>query len=277
MASTIDEKPPSADDLAITLQQILSCAHRVAPGFRKLLDEQARGFLLSVKPFRLLDLPRELRDAIYSYATVVDEHLLLSGPCMHEDRITAVQPAITRVNRQARQEALPIFYSDNTFEAHITDSDFGFFISHMQIIGIQSLSLIQHITFSSTAGVFVHPPSCAASMFEIVRWLVTTRGAEGIDFMRGPPRESEALIYGAISLALDIRQQGKASEDAMRLAFGEWLRTKVSACHCGRDDGGWGDGSYCVNRKELFTRYRPTSCELRDTKYAQEGQGWGGN
>ncbi|KAK5686568.1 hypothetical protein LTS10_002688 [Elasticomyces elasticus] len=279
MASTVEEEPPSADDLAITLQQILSCAHRVAPTFRKLLDEQARSFLQSVKPFRLLDLPRELRDAIYSYATVVDEHLLLSGPCKHEDWPTAVQPAITRVNRQVRQESLPIFYGDNTFEAHMTAFDFGYFLSHMQIIGSRNLTCIRHITFSCTAGNNEVSMVCAAGLFDFVRWYVTTQGAGEIQFYDGPPRESEALIYGAISLACELRQQGRTCEERLRLAFGEWLRIEQPTCYCATSDsGGWGDEDdhkFCARRKDFSRRPVTRYCELDERTSSYARYGWG--
>ncbi|KAK5699495.1 hypothetical protein LTR97_005623 [Elasticomyces elasticus] len=279
MVSTVEEESPSADDLAITLQQILSCAHRVAPTFRKLLDEQARSFLQSVKPFRLLDLPRELRDAIYSYTTVADDHLLLSGPCKHEDWPTAVQPAITRVNRQVSQESLPIFYGDNTFEAHMTAFDFGYFLSHMQIIGSRNLTCIRPITFSCTAGNHEMSLVCAAGLFDFVRWYVTTQGAREIQFYEGPPRERETLIYGAVSLALGLRQQGRTSEERMRLAFGDWLQSEHPTCCCAAtDSGGWGDENEhkrCIRRKEFFHRSMPRYCELDERTSSYARYGWG--
>ncbi|KAK3636523.1 hypothetical protein LTR56_014149 [Elasticomyces elasticus] len=274
MASQNGEETPTAEDLAIMLQEILGSAHRVAPSFRKLLREQARSFLDSVKPFRLLDLPRELRDVIYRYATVEDEHLLLSGPCTHQDWPKAVQPAITRVNRQLRHEILPMFYTENTFEAHITNFDFGFFLSHMQVIGPQNLSCIQHVVLSNTRGNYKSKTTCAAGVFDFVRWYVSTQAAGGIQFGNGPPRQSEVLIYDAISLALESRQQGKTSEARLRDAFGLWLWEKGGSCHCSDAGDGWDDPRrHCSIRKQFSGDY-DQGCEVDHLGWLPDHEGW---
>lgn len=60
------------------------------------------------KPFRLMDLPPELRIQIYSYVAVNPDGEQLS-------LARAVLPPITRVSKLVRQESLPIFFSENNF------------------------------------------------------------------------------------------------------------------------------------------------------------------
>lgn len=80
----------------------------VAGGKGKKKAEQA-------KPFRFLDLPDEVRARIYRHA-VVEEKLCIwpTSPTGRE------QPDISMVNRQVRNEVLPIFYGENTFAISIS-------------------------------------------------------------------------------------------------------------------------------------------------------------
>ncbi|KUI63013.1 hypothetical protein VP1G_10131 [Cytospora mali] len=57
------------------------------------------------KPFRFLNLPPELRNYIYRLALVQPATTDLAAP----------QPALTRVNKQVRAEALSIYYAENKF------------------------------------------------------------------------------------------------------------------------------------------------------------------
>lgn len=69
---------------------------------------------------RLLDLPPELRDAIYEFALTAEKTVVTYRLDAYE-RDTydhAVQPALTRVNRQVRDETLPIYYGCNDFILH---------------------------------------------------------------------------------------------------------------------------------------------------------------
>lgn len=58
---------------------------------------------------RLLDLPPELRNEIYSYI-LSSEVIMLGNSTPH-----IPEPAILAVNRQVRSETLSLFYADNTF------------------------------------------------------------------------------------------------------------------------------------------------------------------
>lgn len=74
-------------------------------------------------PFRFLELPPELRNFVYKLVVVSNEPIaprlsghgrLLMLPTYNDKN--HVQPAITKVSRQLRQEALPLFYGENTFD-----------------------------------------------------------------------------------------------------------------------------------------------------------------
>lgn len=65
---------------------------------------------------RLLALPAELRNEIWQYAVYSDKSLAIVGP-------TPSQPALTRVCRQIRSEAICYFYTINTFKCTIVNYD----------------------------------------------------------------------------------------------------------------------------------------------------------
>ncbi|RMY65629.1 hypothetical protein D0864_12041, partial [Hortaea werneckii] len=71
----------------------------------------------------LLELPPELRDLIYEYTLQSDSrsNQLVTFQLDHYQRDTltqAVQPPLLRLNRQIRQETLPLFYSTQLFILH---------------------------------------------------------------------------------------------------------------------------------------------------------------
>ncbi|KAK4548275.1 hypothetical protein LTR36_010145 [Oleoguttula mirabilis] len=88
-----------------------------------------RGRYIAQKP-ALMTLPTELREMIFYFAIVEDEPLIAykhyDGPLSlmcEKDMPSTVQqtitqpgePSLTFVSRQARKEARPIFWRDNTF------------------------------------------------------------------------------------------------------------------------------------------------------------------
>ena len=68
-------------------------------------------FLLDASPFRLLDLPAELRHKIYGFAVASKRAFSILRP---------VVPALSHVSRQLRRETLPIFHGGNRFSFHMT-------------------------------------------------------------------------------------------------------------------------------------------------------------
>ncbi|KAI9714822.1 MAG: hypothetical protein M1820_000111 [Bogoriella megaspora] len=113
------------------------------------------------QPFRLMDLPIELRIAIHEYLVIDSEPILTRIPnprpittktphaSVQSPSCRLAQPAITRTSRQLRREALPIFYGKNIFRDEDWDrtgspfeSDFVIWLDR---IGKQNRQLLRHI------------------------------------------------------------------------------------------------------------------------------------
>jgi len=60
-----------------------------------------------VRPLHLLDIPRELRDKIYEYSRAFSWIDITNMPK------EVLQPNITKVSHQVREEALDVFYGRN--------------------------------------------------------------------------------------------------------------------------------------------------------------------
>ena len=69
------------------------------------------------QPSRLLQLPRELRDEICAYAVVEEEEIEL-------DEHNCSEPGLLKTCRQIREEASPLFLSENTFRVEHVDNKF---------------------------------------------------------------------------------------------------------------------------------------------------------
>ena len=66
---------------------------------------------------KFLDLPAELRNAIYVLAIPTDSELSTTPYCeRRKAAYDACVPALSHVSRQIRQETLPIFFATNTFD-----------------------------------------------------------------------------------------------------------------------------------------------------------------
>lgn len=67
------------------------------------------------KPFRLFDLPAELRNSIYEDVVVSkNETVLLAYPGWG-DRCLRIVPALAQATQQLREEVLPVYFSVNAF------------------------------------------------------------------------------------------------------------------------------------------------------------------
>ena len=80
--------------------------------------------------FRIMDLPRELRDNIYEHCLVVPfniihypEYYRLHRSTDYKDRKFTDFLSLLYVSRQVHEEAAPIFYSKNTFRVTATVAD----------------------------------------------------------------------------------------------------------------------------------------------------------
>jgi len=73
---------------------------------------------------RLLELPAEIRDAIYRFALTAEKPVVTFrlDDYQRDSYEQAVQPALTQVSRQVRQESLPVYFASNTFVLHTEGS-----------------------------------------------------------------------------------------------------------------------------------------------------------
>lgn len=78
--------------------------------------------VFSTKPpqSRLLDLPAEIREHIFRWAVISEKPIVTFrlDRFQKESYEQASQPSITKVSRQVRREALPLFYECNEFIIH---------------------------------------------------------------------------------------------------------------------------------------------------------------
>ena len=124
-------------------------------------------------PFRFLDLPPEMRNRIYEAVVISARPLHIPSACYHGKEASAVEPAITRVNKQLRRESLGMFYSMNAFEYHIHRCDFGYFLAWMDDIGLNNRSQIRDVTL-----VLKDSWTCGEGLIDFVRWCAKSEGTK---------------------------------------------------------------------------------------------------
>ncbi|KAF7198520.1 hypothetical protein HII31_00259 [Pseudocercospora fuligena] len=170
MNASLADGAPSAAELDTVLRAALGRGQLVSPEKRKGLYDMAVLMTNSITVFRLLDLPPELRNRIYEYV-VVEENILIPSICHHRERTYAVQPAITKVNRQIRDESLSVFYGCNKFEVHVHRCDFDFFSEWMNTVGVSNRQRLRNIKFS-----LLDRWTCAEGLLDLVRWMARANG-----------------------------------------------------------------------------------------------------
>ncbi|GAB7365661.1 hypothetical protein MBLNU230_g7002t1 [Neophaeotheca triangularis] len=94
----------------------------------------------------LLSIPPELRALIFEFALTASHPLVAFrlDPYQRDSYTEATQPTLTKVNRQVREEALPIFYGSNTFVLHTNSTKAEEARSWLHSIP-NHLRLVQHI------------------------------------------------------------------------------------------------------------------------------------
>lgn len=107
------------------------------------------------RPFDFLKLSGELRNKIYLLVVVAPKSIkALEAPMPEKSKRVGVarpveyqlQPAITKVSRQLRQEALPLYYSTNTFDLQSHGLNRSVPLSRFLTIGKDNLSHIRSLT-----------------------------------------------------------------------------------------------------------------------------------
>lgn len=124
----------------------------------------------SPPPFRLFDLPRELRDLIFTFAVRAEtpEQSISPRVSIPRDAFVLRVPALTHVCRQARRESLPLYFESNTFAFDVRDvteaplqQDLRYekklltFGAWCEAVGLQAFGAIRRFRFSWPA-VWVH-------------------------------------------------------------------------------------------------------------------------
>ncbi|KAK4992077.1 hypothetical protein LTR66_006396, partial [Elasticomyces elasticus] len=112
---------------------------------------------LLVRPFRFLDLSAELRNLIYELVLVSDQPITANFGWAKQDhgssaaaKYSLMPPPLTAVNKQIRDEALPIHYGMNVFEFRdprgmpLLDS-VG---KTLEVIGPEGCSMLRDVTIS---------------------------------------------------------------------------------------------------------------------------------
>ena len=101
---------------------------------------------------RILALPAELRNRIYTYVVASPESLLLYSHWVGVDK----QPAVSSVCRQVRNETLGLYYSLNTFQLHIHPNlDVNVFTRWIDAIGPHNARNLQRISIMFHFGIDV--------------------------------------------------------------------------------------------------------------------------
>ena len=155
----------------------------------------------------------------------------------------AVQPALTRVSRQLRLEALPLFYQLNRFVAHIHRADFSYLLSYVNLIGGQNIRNLRRIRLD--LGHESKAVTCGTGLLDFVRWLAVEDAADDIRFDFTGSKFNSRLFESALLLGFDIGCDGNRFEPRLRKAFTEWLRMERMECicdikfvpHCSRVEG----------------------------------------
>ncbi|THV67851.1 hypothetical protein D6D28_07173 [Aureobasidium pullulans] len=120
---------------------------RSKPAITKLLQQSD-----SQIPFRLMDLPSEVRLRIYEHMLVDSSKQDISPSCGIETR----RPSLLRTSRQVRNEAMPVFYGANRFRFALPHLELNhkcekWFAGRdkiwLDVIGPDNIKLLRRISF----------------------------------------------------------------------------------------------------------------------------------
>lgn len=173
----------------------------------------------------LLALPAEIREAIFTFAVISPKPVVTFklDNYQQESYQEAIQPAVTRVNRQVRQEALPLFYDSNEFILHTEGQkgeDAHHWIYNIQhhLLKLQNIAFWlryvtltnDHATHSGALGVamYYQPKQHTWEVNDEWRWITVVKKPAGID------GDGKLLVT---SLRQLVKEQSDSSLHADRL------------------------------------------------------------
>ena len=135
---------------------------------------------------RLLSLPAELQLAIWEFAVIQEDPLLVNCPCdssyggWSEDYYADVdlwengtkhspwQPALTRVCRSIRADALPMWYKHNQFQSgYCYETDLDMTVDWLRIISAENRKLMKHFYFYDAN--YQHDDNCPKDLTKLER------------------------------------------------------------------------------------------------------------
>ena len=126
----------------------------------------------------LVDLPKELRDEIFSHLLLKPQNTItmLSNSHCFRSEISAAQPTISRVCKQLRAETLPIFYSSNRFLAELGDpEDLATAKNWLLAIGDENVRHLRHLVLSGWTRRARNEQGSLSGMYRYVRLVFDLR------------------------------------------------------------------------------------------------------
>lgn len=195
---------------------------------------------------------------------------MLYSMCRHyDDEGDATQPSIARVCRQIHNEALPIFYGQNTFFAHIHRADFTYLFDFMETIGEANRKHTRKVVLQMQ-----DLWACGEGAEDFIRWLARCRGVDKLEieidvntWIGNHTRlltSQEMSAWGdgekprvelmwnvmteAIVLARELAESGQTREARFRERYEEWMTDHNFWCPSERDScsSGHPHDGYCM-------------------------------
>lgn len=134
------------------------------------------------KRCRLLELPPELRDAIFEFALTSEKTIVtfrLDG--YQKDSYTqAIQPPLTQVNRQVRHESIPIYYASNDFVLH-TEGNKSDDARRWLVCNERYLLKLRRVSLWVRYAAITHDRSSSNGALSIAMWRDVTAGCWKVD------------------------------------------------------------------------------------------------
>lgn len=172
-------------------------------------------------PFRLMDLPTELREDIFRF-TVESPHPIAPRVSIPRDAFVLRLPPLTKVSRQFRQETLPLYFEGNIFHFNVKDvletpleQDLRFekklltFGAWCEAAGRKRFCRIRSFSFST--GGNMHAPNVVVCLGRYGRLEMEVRCFWQGSGSRRPRYEAQAAPEGLIEVAKEAMARNDGS------------------------------------------------------------------
>lgn len=162
----------------------------------------------------LLDLPKELRDAIFSHILLKPQNTItmLSNSHCFRSEVSAAQPTISQVSRQLRAETLPVFYGSNRFLAELGDpEDLDTAKNWLGAIGDQNVRFLRHLVLSGWTRKARNQDGNLSGMYRYVRLVFDLREGR---LRVGEEQDLEKCAPGTLRWIDQLKQSFQAIVEA---------------------------------------------------------------